>query len=586
VAIVFGVAFRSPATGGIETDADNEVHNGLFLLQQGLVLKSSRVAVHPQKEHAIEKKRKQPAWVRSLLQARDKVQQIKIARRRGGGNTTQLIQSQHRHQQDPEAPTFVSAFFGVLVGLVLIYLSLPVLWLNEKRNAKYESLIQRCWSDCKSLTADDFDQKNYGWPVHVTGKTVSSKPVKDKQFNVRFESGVMKILTVVEIYQYKETENRQAQAMQGGQALLQSRGGVTSALAGGRGGGGRSGGRNQQNTKKDYKAEWSDKYDAGDRFQDKKYKNTKPQYIEAGRSTQICSHIEFGKGFLLGDREIAALTGGEMMGEVTGQLIGGVDAEIDYLTCDKNTSVKFYKDKASGWWCSGYMDNPQVGDVRVKVSVLKDGPATIVGLQAEGSEKGRGSFLPYRTIPRPFCPCFSLTEDEEKQRLVTEAKRDPIEINESEMFHGHMACLCCGCNLIQMCLGVGMMPQILETYQSSLTKDQAFNNIVGQASMLKWVIRLGGWFMMFWGLYLLFGPFVWLLSLIPLGIGSFLSAMGAFIIGTASFFVTAVIASVVIALAYTMYHPVLGMMAFVMVGAVVAGILALCNTSAAIDASF
>jgi hypothetical protein len=196
--------------------------------------------------------------------------------------------------------------------------------------------------------------------------------------------------------------------------------------------------------------------------------------------------------------------------------------------------------------------------------------------EVQQKEGRRGEFLPYRLISRPLC-CFGLTEEQEKERLYDEATKDLSDINDADMWHGFMALCCCGCNLIQMCCGQVMRTELLDVFSPSLTKSQAFSQIRTKASMMKWGCRLVGWLLMFFGLYATFSPFTTLLEVIPLGIGQFLSTLGSAIAWVFSFMVTLIISSVIIACAYTMYHPVWGLMWFAFIGVIVAGILVICN---------
>jgi len=89
-----------------------------------------------------------------------------------------------------------------IVGIIMVVFSFPLLWLNEKRSAQYEALVTVGEQKCREVSADSFDANNTNWLVHVTGDTVSTKPVQDEEFNVRYESGVIRLSSVVEIWQW------------------------------------------------------------------------------------------------------------------------------------------------------------------------------------------------------------------------------------------------------------------------------------------------------------------------------------------------------------------------------------------------
>jgi len=436
------------------------------------------------------------------------------------------------------------AFMGVLIGIIMIVFSVPVLWLNEKRSAKYEALISVGEEECHDISADDYDEKNTSWLVHVTGDTVSKLPVQDKQFNVRYESGVIRLTSVVEIFQNSEEEKSKTTEKE--------------TFGGGK--------TTTTETWYEYTQGWRPHYNSGAGFKGSGHKNRKPDGLEAGSFSETCERVEFGRGFLLQDAELQ-------------QLQGGNNAKLEKkVVCEKNTKLTFAQGQdGKHYCCAGGIASPEIGDVRVSFTVLNDGPSTVVALQAALKEEGRAGFLPYRVIRRPPCPCFPLSEEKEKEMLYDEATRDPDKIVDEEMWHGMMMCCCCACNIVQYCCLRGMMPELHHAFGSKMSKSEAFEAIKARASALKWVFRGLGWLLMFVGLCLTFGPFTTALKLFPFGIGTFLSSMAGFILYTFSFMVTLVISIFIVAMAYLMYRPMLGIITFVALGAIIAGILALTN---------
>lgn len=435
-----------------------------------------------------------------------------------------------------------NAFKGFAAGLILMFFSIPVLWQNEKRNAKYEALISKGQSECRSIDADNCDEANKHWLVHVKGNTTSTKPVDNPQFNVRYESGAIRLSSSVEIYQYQEEEKSETKEKE--------------TIGGGK--------TTETRKWKEYTARWLASYDSGEKFEKDQYKNSKPDGIQPGSNSKTCERVEYGQGFLLADAELS-------------QLSGDSEAKVDKLVCTKNTGMVWKHD--AGWYHSGKgdMSAPQIGDVRVHFTVLKDGPVTVVGLQTSTKEKGRGGFLPYRVIRRPACPCMSLSEEEEKERLFEQATRDKQEIVAEDMWQGIMSCCCCACNLVQCCMGGLMRDELQHAVLGAFSKAEAFTQIRSEASVKKWIWRLVGWLMMFLGLYMTFAPFTTSLKILPFGVGSFLSSVGSGIAFVFSFMVTLLVSSLIIALAYTIYHPMYGMMILGAIGAITGGILALIN---------
>lgn len=430
-----------------------------------------------------------------------------------------------------------NALIGAIVGVVMIIFSIPILWLNEKRNAKYESLIERGQKECRSISADFFDDSHTNSLVHVTGETNSTRPVKDRQFNVSYDSGVVRVSSHVQVYQYVEEEKSESK----GQETL---------------GGGRT---TETRRWKEYTAQWCSSWNSGANFEMHEYRNPPmPKGLSTGNFSETCTRVEFGSGFLFDDNQLS-------------QLSGGSNLKMDKVTLEGNEQRQFEAGD-EGWYYGrqGATTSPEVGDVRVHFTVLHDGPATVVGLQVQrhGEEKGRGGFLPYRQIQRPFCG--QLSDDEAKERLYIEGKMDKSEINAKEMWGGAFAGICCTCNLVQTIFGGAMSTELLDAWGETLSKSEAFDRIRVWANTAKWIWRGVGWLLMFIGLCLFFGPLTTSLKLLPFGIGTFLSSIGSFVIFVFSFVVTLVLSALIVCLAYCMYNPVYGIFMITCLGAVIA----------------
>jgi hypothetical protein len=471
------------------------------------------------------------------------MQQHKVSQPEGGGTTTTSHESWFQR--------FGKSCIAFVIGWILMWFSVPVLWLNEKRSAKHEALIDQGEADCRSIEADKFDEDNTHWLVHVNGETASMEGVKDPQFNVSYESGVIALTSTVEIFQWKEVEKEEKKEEEDNFG----------------------GGKTTKTRKwKEYHKQWLDTYESGENFEKEGHKNNKPAGLEPGTKTQTSGRVEYGKGFLL-DKTL------------TDNLIGFKDDQIDALNCEVASGLTFKtaadKDRNGATWYysgTGSMDEAEVGDVRVRFSVLRDGPVTVLALQTKGQETGRGGFLPYRVIARPMCSClFGLSEDEEKQKLYEEANKSSEDISDEDAWHGPFAICCCACNLVQFVFNKLVLPEILFVHYGQLSKDKAIEKCREAANMTKWVIRLVGWLLMYIGCYLIFSPFLMMLRLIPLGIGGFLSDIAGFAIAVMAFASTATMATLIIAMAYTMYNPAKGLLMWALFFAIIIGFIALCN---------
>lgn len=450
-----------------------------------------------------------------------------------------------------------NAFGAFIIGIILIIFSVPILFLNEKRNAKYETLISRGENDCREI-GDMYDEDNNKMPVCATGDVRAVKPVKDENFNVQFESGTIKLYTTTEVYQYQEVEKSETTEKE--------------TLGGGK--------DKVTRTWQEYHLAWVSGYDSGQSFKDASYRacNKKPEGLQAGSTTATSERVEFGKGFVFGADEITQLSGGDSF-KVDYPLVCNGNAKLQW---ELGVDCKYYaRDGGEG---KGAMESPKVGDARVSFHVLKDMTATVVGLQVAApdklppvGEKGTGSFMPYRVIHRSPCPCFALGEDQEKQKLYKEAIKSKPDLAGEEMWQGIMWCCCCACNVVNCCFSGLLVPEIHDVFSSKMSKKECFDFIKSKAAAMKWIFRLVGWILMFAGLNMTFAPFTTALKIFPFGIGSFLSSLGGAIVGFFSFFVTVIVAILIIALAYCLYHPLYAAFAFTALAAVITGILVICN---------
>ena len=81
--------------------------------------------------------------------------------------------------------------------------------------------------------------------------------------------------------------------------------------------------------------------------------------------------------------------------------------------------------------------------------------------------------------------------------------------------------------------------------------------------MLTWGLRFGGWLLMFIGLTMLFKPLVMIGKVIPF-VGTMIGA-GT---GLISFAIASVLSLIVVAIAWFVYRPILGLVLFVIAGAI------------------
>lgn len=145
------------------------------------------------------------------------------------------------------------AIKGVFIGLILIVVSFPVLFLNEGRAVKTQKTLEEGASSVVSVPANAVDANNEGKLVYVTGGASAEGVVSDDLFKIT--SDALKLRRKVEYYQWKEEEKTETKK--------------------------KIGGGEEQVTTYSYVKEWSDRPIDSSRFHKKdQYKNPEPALSE------------------------------------------------------------------------------------------------------------------------------------------------------------------------------------------------------------------------------------------------------------------------------------------------------------------
>merc|ERR1712194_317689 len=104
----------------------------------------------------------------------------------------------------------------------------------------------------------------------------------------------------------------------------------------------------------------------------------------------------------------------------------------------------------------------------------------------------------------------------------------------------------------------------------TVSAEKMLKQIKEQSGTQTWLFRAVGWGMMLIGFMLLFTPIFSLLDLIPL-VGSFLSSAVTLVVFIVAFVLTLTISALVIALAYLLYRPFVGIAYLLLTAAIIVG---------------
>eukprot|EP00929_Paragymnodinium_shiwhaense_P007352 TRINITY_DN111257_c0_g1_i1.p1 TRINITY_DN111257_c0_g1~~TRINITY_DN111257_c0_g1_i1.p1 ORF type:complete len:602 (+),score=113.40 TRINITY_DN111257_c0_g1_i1:103-1908(+) len=470
----------------------------------------------------------------NLLQANSSSEQSP-----GGGKTTTTSKNWFQRMGE--------AFGSVVMGIVLIIFSIPVLWVGEKRSAQMESVISLAESEHKVIGSESADPDNRGELVHLSGDDARGvAPVSDERFKqVQAQSGVIAIRSDVEVYQWvEEKEEREEKNSLGG--------GTTTT------------------TTYSYRTEWRSSRIASSGFNESNgHENFFPVAgLELGSDDATCNRVEYGGGFLLPQGLVCQLTEYRYAGH-SGNPFGLGDCLAFETTTFTKKGEHYYHEQHEG--------QTTVGDTRVSIEYVADGPATIMAVQAQGTEEGRDSFLPYRLISRGWC---GISDDERKRRLIEQGERSNDDVaKDEECSLGPLnllfCCCLCACNLVNRCIMGIALPEVYHVWDGQKSVRECIDYITGMNNCLNLTLRIVGWLMMAIGLHSIFKPVFVLIDIIPF-FGPWLSDNIEVIVGFCCAVVTLVVSSIIVGLAYLVYHPKKALLYLILPMVAIAGVAYLC----------
>jgi len=190
---------------------------------------------------------------------------------------------------------------------------------------------------------------------------------------------------------------------------------------------------------------------------------------------------------------------------------------------------------------------------------------------------GRDALLPWRLVPRGLC-CCAVTEEELKRRQIAEGQRDPQQLlddEKCECLRAEECCCCLGCcssmcNCVNSLFSMLSFPQVYFASEGTVSAEKMLKQIKESSGTQTWLFRAVGWGAMLIGFMLLFSPIFSLLDLIPL-VGSFLSSAVTLVVFIVAFVLTLAISTLVIALAYLLYRPFVGIAYLLLTAAIIVG---------------
>ncbi|CAE7934800.1 Tmem43, partial [Symbiodinium necroappetens] len=425
------------------------------------------------------------------------------------------------------------AFWSVIAGLCLIPFSLALMWMNERRNAQQESILQLGMSEVQTIASKSVDEKLHGTLVHMNDADAQGMDeMKDRRFPaLRMESGCLRMRSQVQVYQWKETkkQDKKKDSLGGGETTV---------------------------THYEYSKIWSDTQIDSTSFHQPSHSNSiSIAGLQCGTEKIANTTVKYGDGYYLPK-------------DLVEQLNNWKSANSQVKILEYNGTR--FGNPSEGWLYSpeSAAQSPTVGSVRVCLEYVTDGPVSIVALQSEDDKHPRAaSFLPYRLVSRGLC--CGLRDEALQSALLTQGRKNSQELYEEEAWtSGPFACLCCCCNLIARLFAALAPPQIFAAYPGHSTVAEVFDKLTTSGLMVKWGVRLLSWVLLYAGTYALFQPLLVVLDILPF-LGPYISSGAGWVIGLVVFLATAILATLVISVAFLRYHPLVGLTYVAGVGIIV-----------------
>ena len=92
---------------------------------------------------------------------------------------------------------------GTIIGIILFCASFPVLWYNEKRGVRMAKIIDEGLKECVEVNNGKCIQETEGALICLHGEILSDETIEDDFIGVKLENGI-KLMRKVEIFQYCE----------------------------------------------------------------------------------------------------------------------------------------------------------------------------------------------------------------------------------------------------------------------------------------------------------------------------------------------------------------------------------------------
>lgn len=355
------------------------------------------------------------------------------------------------------------AFTGIVVGIVLIIVGIALLFWNEGRAVKTYNTLKEGQGLVVDVASDTVDAANNGKLVHLTADAVTDETLVDQGFGV--SANAIRLRRDVEMYQWKETEKSESRK--------------------------KLGGGEETVTTYTYTKGWSGMLNDTANFKEPSG-HENPSEFPYGQMTLDAEQVVVG-AFYLSPELISQLSDFKQLP------VRDVPEGVQWPEGAQADKGEIY--------LGANPAQPQIGDLRIKFSVVEPGPVSLVAAQ------NGDTFADYQTKAG-----------------------------------GTIAMIVPG----------------------NVPAQQMFEDAISTNTLVTWLIRLGGFILIWIGFGLLFAPLSVLADIIPI-LGSLVGAAT----GLIAFLLALAVSLTVIAVAWLVFRPLLGIALLVVaVAALVFGLRA------------
>ena len=377
------------------------------------------------------------------------------------------------------------AFKGILTGIILFVLAIPLLFWNEGRAVRRAGALEKGAAAVVNATADKVLPENEGKLIHVSGMLTTNDTLADAVFGISIKG--IRLERSVEMYQWKEKSSTKSEKQLGGSV--------------------------KKTTVYTYEKGWSSSVIDSSEF--KEAGHTNPGAFPFESQKWYASDVKLG-AFTL-QQDMIRRIGGEqpyafpadykLPANLNGYVANGrimipaaVPAAAPAATTAPAPAAAPAATTAPAPAAAPVNRVPQIGDVRISFTQILPHNASVVAQQTKDS----------------FCP-YPVNGDT-----------------------------------------ISLMSDSIQSAELMFSKAQSANN------MLTWILRIVGFLMMLIGVSMVFKPLSVLADVLPImgDIVEMGTSMVAFLIALPSWLI-------VIAIAWIVYRPVLGIILLVIAGAVI-----------------